>query len=76
MRYGFELYRLKGAKVVCVNKYYQITELQTILSEEQLVEVSKSSFGHFMKLPNFKLQNHFIHILLVRQLEQPNSDKI
>lgn len=76
MCYELPIDKHKGAKIVCANKYDPVTDVRTILSEEELVEFSKSCFGSLMKIPNFKLQNQIIHNLLVRQLVQPNSDEI
>ncbi|XP_017252079.1 uncharacterized protein LOC108222706 [Daucus carota subsp. sativus] len=76
MKYEIPISKHKGAKISTSNRYEPMTELRTLLSEKQLEEFRKCCFGHFLDIPHFKLQNQLIHNLLLRQLDQSNSQEL
>lgn len=76
MKYDIPIDNHKSAKVSTLNKYEPISELMALLSAEQLSAFSKSCFGHFIKMPHFKVQHQLIHNLLIRQLQHPDPNEL
>ncbi|KAM6545959.1 hypothetical protein CsatB_026695 [Cannabis sativa] len=71
--YIYDQKNLFLVKAVSTASYKVIDNIKTCLSSKQLEMFSKTCFGHFIKLLNFKVQPQVFHGLLLREVQQPND---
>ncbi|KAM6551782.1 hypothetical protein CsatB_001590 [Cannabis sativa] len=74
--YIYDQKNLFIVKAVSTATFQVIQNIKSCLSPEQLEMFSKTCFGHFLKLPEFKVQPQVFHGLLLREVQQPNDAKL
>ena len=58
------------------NDYRVIKNINSKLSSKQKELFGSTSFGEFLNLPEFKYQGKLFHHLFMRELRQPNQEKM
>ncbi|KAM6595906.1 hypothetical protein CsatA_006430 [Cannabis sativa] len=74
--YIYDQKNLFIAKAFSTATFQVIENIKSCLSPEQLEMFSKTCFGHFLKLPDFKVQPQVFHGLLLREVQQPNDAEL
>ncbi|CAA0824353.1 Unknown protein, partial [Striga hermonthica] len=65
-----------GCRLPNFNRYETIETIRNMLTESQLKILKKSCFGMFFQLPFGIVQSQLVHLLLLRQVFQKNSEEL
>ncbi|KAM6562747.1 hypothetical protein CsatB_022745 [Cannabis sativa] len=74
--YIYDQKNLFIAKAFSTATFQVIENIKSCLSDVQLEMFSKTCFGHFLNLPDFKVQPQVFHGLLLREVQQPNDAEL
>lgn len=74
--YVYDQQNLFVAKAVSTTSYNVFENIRSCLSPAQLDLFSKTCFGHFLKMPDFKVQPQVFHGLLLREVQQKNDAEL
>ncbi|XP_060960934.1 uncharacterized protein LOC115721716 [Cannabis sativa] len=74
--YIYDQKNLFIAKAFSTATFQVIENIKSCLSDVQLEIFSKTCFGHFLNLPDFKVQPQVFHGLLLREVQQPNDAEL
>lgn len=71
--YIYDQKNLFVAKAVSIGSFKMVEQIKRCLSPTQLELFSKTCFGHFLKMPEFKVQPKIFHRFLLREVQQKND---
>ncbi|KAM6553286.1 hypothetical protein CsatB_014048 [Cannabis sativa] len=74
--YIYDQKNLFIAKAFSTATFQVIENIKSCLSDVHLEMFSKTCFGHFLNLPDFKVQPQVFHGLLLREVQQPNDAEL